>query len=111
MDGSQVPFLQPDAWAGKIYTSGWATGAGGTTEVTAPADGSHVAVIGQATAADLKAAAATARAAQPSWEATPAQTRADILNKTADILEANAEELRGSCARRLMRRSKIITSR
>ncbi len=93
MDGSLVPFLQPETWAGKIYTSGWSKGAGGTTDITAPADGSHVANIGQATAADLKAAAAAARAAQPGWEATPAQTRADILNKAADILEANSEEL------------------
>jgi len=93
MDGSQFSFLDSATWSGKIYSGGWAAAAGGTQDVTAPADGSVVATIGRATPADLNAAAAAARAAQPAWEATSGAERAAILNRAADILEANAEEL------------------
>jgi benzaldehyde dehydrogenase (NAD) len=93
MDGHQVSFLDESVWSGKIYTSGWSEGAGGTEAVTAPADGSHVATVGKATPADLAEAARAAAAAQPGWEATDPAIRAGILNRTADILEAHAEEL------------------
>ena len=93
MDGSHASFLNESVWTGKIYVDGWCDAPGGTQAVTAPADGSHVATIGNATAADLAKAAARAAAVQPAWEATDPSARAAILNKAAALLEANADEL------------------
>ena len=93
MDGAIPGFLAQQAWEGKIYSGGWTLGQGGAGDVTAPADGSIVASVGQGKAADVSRAAASARAAQPGWEATPAHERARILNLAADILERNGDEL------------------
>lgn len=93
MDGTARSFLAEEAWQGKIYSGGWTAVQGGTMMVTAPADGSEVARVGHAAAADVASAAAAARAAQTGWEATPAYERARILNAAADILQANGDEL------------------
>lgn len=93
MDGTQISFLDEAIWSGKVFIGGWAQGAGGTEEVTAPADGSFVGHIGKATAADVVRAAEAAAKAQPAWEATAPAERARILNAAADALEANSEEL------------------
>lgn len=93
MDGSAPIFLSQDAWEGKIFSGGWGAATGGAYEVTAPADGSHVARVGNGDKADVARAAAAAAAAQPAWEATAPAERARILNATADILEANRDEL------------------
>lgn len=93
MDGSHLSFFDAATWHGKIYSGGWAEGAAGSDDITAPADGSLVETVGRASPQDLTRAAAAARAAQPAWEATPGAERAAILNRAADILEANAEEL------------------
>ncbi|MCZ8334301.1 MAG: aldehyde dehydrogenase family protein [Rhodobacteraceae bacterium] len=93
MDGSLHSFLSAESWQGMIFSGGWTVAAGGKTDVTAPADGSHVASVGKGNAADVAKAAAAARAAQPAWEATPAQERARILNAAADALVRHGEEL------------------
>ncbi|MFD1342116.1 aldehyde dehydrogenase family protein [Litorisediminicola beolgyonensis] len=93
MDGNTMPFLDESVWSGKIYLSDWVAGSAGTRTVTAPADGSAVAVVGEASAADLADAARKAAAAQPAWEATAPEARAAILNRAASVLEENAEEL------------------
>lgn len=93
MDDARFSFFDTATWSGQIYSGGWTAGSGGTETVTAPADGSVVAHVGRATAADLGRAAAAARAAQPAWEATPAAARSAILQKVADALERNADEL------------------
>jgi benzaldehyde dehydrogenase (NAD) len=93
MDGSSQNFLAHDAWSGMIYSGGWAQAKGGVYDVTAPADGSFVASVGNGNAADVAHAAAAAAAAQPGWEATPAQERSRILNAAADALVRNGAEL------------------
>lgn len=93
MDGSTPIFLTQDAWEGKIFSGGWGSAAGGSYTVTAPADGSHVAEVGNGNRDDVARAAAAAAAAQPAWEATAPAERARILTATADILEANRDEL------------------
>lgn len=93
MDGSAPIFLAQDAWEGKIFSGGWGRADGGAYDVTAPADGSFVASVGNGTKADVARAAAAAAAAQPAWEATAPTERARILSATADILEANRDEL------------------
>ena len=47
MDGSAPIFLEQDAWTGMIFSGGWGKAAGGVYDVTAPADGSVVASVGQ----------------------------------------------------------------
>jgi benzaldehyde dehydrogenase (NAD) len=93
MDGSNTSFLDAALWGGKIYVGGWAEASGGAEEITAPADGEQIGMIGKGTAADVAKAARAAAAAQPAWEATAPTERAAILNKAADLLQSNAEEL------------------
>jgi benzaldehyde dehydrogenase (NAD) len=93
MDGATPIFLAQDAWEGKIFSGGWDTAKGGSYVVSAPADGSVVASVGNGNAADVARAAAAAAAAQPAWDATAPAERARILNLTADILEAHGDEL------------------
>ena len=93
MDGSAPVFLAQDTWSGKIFSGGWETALGGAYDVTAPADGGHVAIVGNGNKSDVALAAAAAAAAQPAWEATAPTERARILTASADILEANREEL------------------
>jgi benzaldehyde dehydrogenase (NAD) len=93
MDGSAPVFLQQDAWSGMVYSGGWGRALGGVYDVTAPADGSLVASVGNGNAADVARAAAAAAAAQPAWEATAPAERARILSAAADILEQNGAEL------------------
>ncbi len=93
MDGTHVSFFDQELWAGKVYIGGWSAGAGGTDDVTAPADGALVGQVGKGTAEDVARAAAAAALAQPAWEATDTAERARILNAAADILQGNAEEL------------------
>jgi betaine-aldehyde dehydrogenase len=67
-------------------------GNGASVEVTNPADGSTVAVLGEATVADVDAAVAAARRAYPGWSrATPGERSAALL-ALADRMEARAEE-------------------
>ncbi|MFN4154335.1 MAG: aldehyde dehydrogenase family protein [Paracoccaceae bacterium] len=93
MDGAAQTFLAQETWSGRIFSGGWAVASGGTYEVTAPADGSFVASVGNGTGADVARAAAAAAAAQPGWEATPAAERARILNAAADALVRHGDEL------------------
>lgn len=93
MDGAAPVFLAQEAWAGMIFSSGWGKAAGGAYEVTAPADGSLVGLVGNGNAADVALAAVVASAAQPAWEATAPERRAAILSLAADALEQHREEL------------------
>lgn len=93
MDGTTQTFLAHDLWTGRIYSGGWGTALGGAYDVTAPADGSVVATVGNGNAADVAKAAAAAAAAQPAWEATPPAERARILRAAADALEQHSAEL------------------
>jgi len=69
-------------------------GSGGETiEVLNPADGSHLATVAAATAADVDDAVAAAEAAFPAWSALPAQDRAALIHRFADLLERHAPEL------------------
>ena len=66
---------------------------GGTFEVFNPHDGSKIADVAEAKAADVDRAVASARDAFPSWSATPAADRGRLLLSLAEAIEANAEEL------------------
>ncbi len=68
-------------------------------EVSNPADGSLVGLIGYGGQAEAHAAADAAAAAFPAWSTTTARVRADLLRALADDLGAYAEEIGALLAR------------
>ncbi len=88
------PFLDPEAWTGRIYIDGeWVTGGGGTLPVVEPATGEQLGTIGIASADDVARAAAGAALAQKAWAATPHPARAAVLRKAAALMEQHADEI------------------
>jgi aldehyde dehydrogenase (NAD+) len=66
---------------------------GGTVEVRNPHDGSLLAEVAEARAADVDRAVVAARRAFPAWAATPAAERGRLLLRLADEIDAHAEAL------------------
>lgn len=68
---------------------------GGTREIVNPADGSVVAVVDEATAADAAEAVSAARAAFDAgkWSATPVAERAALLDRIADLLVRDRDDV------------------
>jgi aldehyde dehydrogenase (NAD+) len=66
---------------------------GRTIEVFDPHDGSVIAEVAEAGAADVDRAVAAARRAADGWRATPAAERGRLLLRLADAIEARADEL------------------
>ncbi len=66
---------------------------GARIPVENPHDGSIVAEVAEARAADIDHAVAAARKALPGWSRLAAADRGRLLYKLADAIEANAEEL------------------
>lgn len=66
---------------------------GGTIEVRDPHDGSLVAEVAEARAADVDRAVVAAQRAFEGWSATPAAERGRLLLRLADAIEAHASEL------------------
>ena len=66
---------------------------GATREIRCPADGTLVAVVDEASAADTLRAVAAARRAFDAgdWPATPASERAAILDRVADAIESSPD--------------------
>ena len=64
-----------------------------TFEVTSPHDGSVLARVAEARAADVDRAVAAARAAFPGWSALAAAERGRLLLRLADAIEAAGDEL------------------
>ncbi|HEY3531302.1 MAG TPA: aldehyde dehydrogenase family protein [Nocardioides sp.] len=79
----------------ELYVDGvWAeASAGGTRTILCPADGTLVAEVDEATAADTERAIAAAYRAfhEGPWPHTSARERGDLLLRTADLLERDAE--------------------
>jgi len=66
---------------------------GATMDVINPFDGSVLAKVAEAKAADVDLAVAAATRAFSSWSRMPAAQRGALLGKLADAIEANADEL------------------
>jgi aldehyde dehydrogenase (NAD+) len=66
---------------------------GATMDVINPFDGSVLAQVAEAKAADVDRAVAAAAKAFPAWRDTPAFVRGRLLGKLADAIEAHADEL------------------
>jgi betaine-aldehyde dehydrogenase len=81
----------------ELYIGGEWQGAvdGGRREIRCPADGSLVATVAEATAADTEAAILAARQAFDTgdWPATPERERGALLLRVADLLERDAKEV------------------
>jgi aldehyde dehydrogenase (NAD+) len=72
----------------------WVPARDGTTiEVLNPHDGSVLAEVSEARAADVDRAVDAAAAALPSWAKTPAVDRGKLLLALADAIEADAQDL------------------
>jgi benzaldehyde dehydrogenase (NAD) len=80
-------------WDGQLYSGGWRSAEGGTTDVIEKATGERLATVGLAGHADVAAATARAAAAQPAWAATSFEERAAILRRAADLLEQRAADV------------------
>ncbi|UIJ33789.1 aldehyde dehydrogenase family protein [Allobranchiibius sp. GilTou73] len=88
-----MPFFDADDWAGKISSSGWRAGAGGTADVREPATGEVIGSVGVATARDVDDAVTAATKAQKEWAALPYDQRAAALRRAATLIEEHAGEL------------------
>ncbi|MCW3024553.1 MAG: aldehyde dehydrogenase, partial [Conexibacter sp.] len=66
-------------WDGQLYSGGWRSAEGGTTDVFEKATGRRLATVGLAAATDVAQATKRAAAAQPAWAATSFEERASIL--------------------------------
>jgi benzaldehyde dehydrogenase (NAD) len=86
-------FFDPHTWSGRIYSSGWTTGAGGTHDVVEPATGEVIGSFGVATADDVARAAGAAAKAQRGWAALPYVERARIMRNAARLVEEHAPVL------------------
>jgi benzaldehyde dehydrogenase (NAD) len=80
-------------WDGQLYSGGWRSAEGGTTEVLEKATGERLATVGLAGAADVARATQRAAAAQPAWAATSFEQRAAILRRAADLLEQRSVDV------------------
>ena len=79
----------------KLFIDGnWKSGEGRDAfTVINPVNGSGIADVPLATAADLEEALAAAERAWPLWRATEVETRAAILHKAADLLKERADHI------------------
>jgi benzaldehyde dehydrogenase (NAD) len=83
----------PDAWTDKIYSGGWVTPCGGTTDVTDKATAAVIGSMGVASAEDVARASTAAREAQARWATVPGPRRGDILREFSRLVLANAERI------------------
>ncbi|ROZ84933.1 aldehyde dehydrogenase family protein [Gordonia sp. OPL2] len=80
-------------WDSTIFDGDWVPGGAGTLDVTAPATGEVLAVVGAADTGDLDAAVTAARSAQPAWAARPYTDRAAVMSKAAALLSDDPARL------------------
>lgn len=85
MNGVQTGLLIGGKWVEGVE--------GGRIAVENPYDGSVLANVAEATAADVDLAVEAAQAAFPAWRALPAHERGRLLLKLADRIEADTEYL------------------
>src|SRR5680860_288561 len=90
-----VTLLNESTWTGKIFSGGWADGAGGTYDIAEPATGGTLGRLGAAAPDDVTRAAAGAAEAQRAWVALPHTERAAVLRRAGQLFEEHAEEIQG----------------
>lgn len=77
------------------YVNGaWVTAQSGkTVTVTNPFDGSHLGVVPDLSADEVRTAVDAAETAQKAWAKLTPKARGDILHKWADLIDANIDDL------------------
>ena len=75
-----------DAWAGKIFSSGWITSKGGTEPVIEKATGAVLGSTGVGSAEDVRIAASAAHDAQPAWSAWTGPARGNVLRELSRLI-------------------------
>ncbi|MGE8200595.1 MAG: aldehyde dehydrogenase family protein, partial [Variovorax sp.] len=94
MDVSQKPaFLDPAAWAGKVFNGAWVASAGGARDVVEPATGQVMAAVGIADAQDVGLATAAAAQAQKSWVQVAPREKAAVLLRAAALFQQHFDEM------------------
>lgn len=88
-----MSFFDPSEWDGKLYSSGWVVGSGGSQDIKEPATGDTIGHFGVALAADVSRAAAAAVEAQKSWAAATYEERAGVLRRAGDLIEQHSDVL------------------
>jgi benzaldehyde dehydrogenase (NAD) len=81
------------AWEGQLYSNGWRSAEGGTTDVIEKATGGRLAAVGLASPADVAAATARGAAAQQEWAATSFAERGAVMLRAATLLEERSDEI------------------
>ncbi|OLF15442.1 aldehyde dehydrogenase family protein [Actinophytocola xanthii] len=85
--------LDPNTFAGTVFSGGWVSPRGGTTPIVAPATGEELGTTGVADAEDVASACAAAAAAQREWAAASYAERAAVLRRAGALVEQHADEL------------------
>lgn len=88
-----MTFLGDSLWDAKIYSGGWKTGRGGTSNALEPATGDTLASYGVASREDVLDASRAAAAAQQEWAARKPEERAAVLRRAGALWEEHAAEL------------------
>ncbi len=88
-----MTFFDTDTWSGRIFSSGWSTGAGGRADVVQPATGEVIGAFGVAAASDVAAAVEAATVAQREWATRPFHERAGVMRAAGRVMEERAGEL------------------
>lgn len=85
----------PDLIRESCHINGaWITAQSGKTiEITNPFDGSHLGVVPDLSADEVRTAVDAASAAQHAWAKLTPKDRANILHKWADLIDANIDDL------------------
>jgi benzaldehyde dehydrogenase (NAD) len=88
-----MTFFDPQTWSGRLYSSGWTSGAGGAHDVVEPATGATIGSFGVATGDDVARAVDVAAKAQREWAAQPYTERARVMRNAARLIEEHAPVL------------------
>lgn len=88
-----MTWFEAQTWEGNIFTGAWEPGRGEQIQVTNPATGASLGVVGSASLEDVLEGAKSASFAQREWAQTPPAERARVLRRAGEILESNIDEI------------------
>ncbi|MGV9251151.1 benzaldehyde dehydrogenase [Streptomyces sp. NPDC003697] len=87
-----MTLLDDEVWGKRFFSDGWRESAL-THQVTEPATGDQLGLVGLATADDVARAAARAAEAQRTWAATSPQQRAAVLRRAGELFTEHAARI------------------
>ena len=90
-----MSLLDESVWQGKLFESGWRSGAGGERPVVSPGSGAGLGRVGVASPEDVELATTAAADAQRTWAAMPYDERAAIMRRAGDLWLTHRAEIEG----------------